>query len=475
MRIERRKSRPFLIAFLICLWGCEDNSASTANCLENASLCPRGSQCAVDTNGTPYCMPATPDGLPDATVVLVDDAMSTQGGTTDAGSDERADDGMGANSGGSENDIMGGTAGQGGGEGGTPGGMAGTPGNGSGSCGEFGILLKPSRAIEHTARVMLAVDRSGRLDDWNGWAATITGIERTLAQLGEGVQFGLTYFPGPNSQNQCAPAMVNEPVRYDSATEILDQLRALDPEGATPTHSAIQAAGEHLLQAPTSADYIMLITDGAPNCNPFQNRGEAYREVCICTTGASCLLFSDVDGLPNNNLCLDAERTTDLIAEYAALGVKTLVLGALVDAPESGSTCQRHANCPPSQKCSCDDPLGCPEGPPGQCEDVLLPTLSAFANAGDTDRVFEVNDVNGLGDAIVGAVASVQSCVYDLSDFGAFDGAIEVTIDDEIVANDTTRRNGWALDDGNLAFYGAACALIRDGRPHAISARCLPQ
>ena len=295
---------------------------------------------------------------------------------------------------------------------------------------------------------MLAVDRSGSLDDWNGWEATIAGIERTLAQLGEGVQFGLTYFPGPNSQNQCAPAMVNEPVRYDSATEILDQLRALDPEGATPTHSAIQAAGAHLLQAPTSADYIMLITDGAPNCNPFQDRGHAYREVCICTTGASCLLFSDVDGLPNNNLCLDAERTTALISEYAAQGIKTLVLGALVDAPQSGSACQRHANCPPSQKCSCDDPLGCPDGLMGQCEDVLRPTLSAFANAGRTDRVFEVNDVNGLGDAIVGAVASVQSCVYDLSDFGTFDGAIEVTIDDEIIANDTTRRNGWALDDG---------------------------
>ena len=81
MRIERTIFESFLLVFLICLWGCEDNAASTESCLENASFCPRGSQCAVDPNGTPYCMPATPDGRPDVTVVSLDDAMSTQGGT----------------------------------------------------------------------------------------------------------------------------------------------------------------------------------------------------------------------------------------------------------------------------------------------------------------------------------------------------------------------------------------------------------
>ncbi len=322
---------------------------------------------------------------------------------------------------------------------------------------------------------MLAVDRSGSIVDWGGWNAIEAGIADTLNLLGEGVQFGLTLFPSPTGgvgiRDDCTSAQLNQRVGYDNNENILRFLEIGGPETnqGTPTSTAIQAAGDHLLEAPTGADYILLVTDGAPNCNAFANEPNRHDQ-CVCTTGSSCFLFDD------NYMCLDEARTTTLIQRYADAGIKTIVLGITVDTPDPSSVpCPANRTCAPAQSCSCDSGNGCPANTTGQCQDELRPTLRAFAQAGgvsDNGNFFEVSDINDLQTAITTTAASVRPCTFDLEDIANVNGALTVTIDGNEIANDPGRAEGWYAEDGILTFYGSACTTIRDGRAHAIAATC---
>ena len=365
-----------------------------------------------------------------------------------------------------------------GGNSGTPG-SAGSQGNGGNAgaenaCRDVSILLKPSRGVEYTARIMLAVDRSGSVVDWNGWNAITEGISQTIGLLGEGVQFGLTLFPSPTGsvgvREDCRSAQVNQTVGYETQDDILRFLEIGEPRTnqGTPTATAIQAAGDHLLESPTGADYILLVTDGAPNCNAFSNEPNRHAS-CVCTT-TSCFLFED------NYNCLDSERTTQLIARYAQEGIKTIVVGITVDPPSISSIpCPGNRTCGNAQSCACDTGNGCPGSTTGQCEDELRPTLRAFAQAGGASNngsFFEVSNIDDIQNVITSTAASVRPCTFDLDDIANVNSALTVTIDGTEIPNDPNRSNGWYAENGVLTLYGNACASIRDGRAHAIAATC---
>ena len=244
----------FLLVFHL---GCGDDSATPSDCVNTPGICPEGSRCVEDTMGNGACIPDRQVGTPDA-FLLTDmgsgggnsgnqAGASGQGGASVGGGDGMggANAGAGGDTGGaSGGQTSGGSTGSAGaaaggtaGNGNSQGGNGGTDGGGSGNgdrCRDVSILLKPSRAPANTARIMLAVDRSGSVVDWNGWNATLEGIDTTMSLLGEGVQFGLTLFPhpyggqGPNSE--CRPARVDQSAGYDTADAIQRLLRAGRPE-----------------------------------------------------------------------------------------------------------------------------------------------------------------------------------------------------------------------------------------------------
>ena len=480
---------------LIAFVGCGDDSASPSSCIDDPSVCPTGSRCIVDALGQGACIPNGPTDAPDA-FLLTDMNIGSGGSTMGGGAGQGGAAGEGgtggagqAGSSGQGGAGSGGNAGQAGSGGSGMGGGTGQGGSGGGGtsdqCRDISILLKPSRAPANTARIMLAVDRSGSVLDWNGWAATLEGIDTTMSLLGEGVQFGLTLFPHPyggrGPGSECRPARIDQAVGYDTADTIRSLLMDGRPESmqATPTASAIQAAGDHLLASPTGADYILLVTDGAPNCNPFSNDPN-YRTRCVCTVPGSCFLYPTTEqGTPYNNMCLDDARTTELIRRYAREGIKTLVLGVTVDTPDVSSIpCPAHRTCYGAQACSCDTGNGCPNGTTGQCVDRLRPTLRAFAEAGglsDNGDFFEVSNLGDLPAAISQTAASVRPCTFDLEDIANVNDALTVTIDGNEIPNDPNRMNGWYAENGILTLYGNACATIRDGRAHAIAAQCEPR
>ena len=85
---------------------------------------------------------------------------------------------------------------------------------------------------------------------------------------------------------------------------------------------------------------------------------------------------------------------------------------------------------------------------------------------------FEVTDLNDLQATIQTIAGSVRSCTFDLESFGVVGNDLVLFIDNMRVENDPNRQNGWYAEDNLLTLYGDACASIRDGRAHTISAQC---
>jgi len=175
--------------------------------------------------------------------------------------------------------------------------------------------------------------------------------------------------------------------------------------------------------------YILLVTDGAPNCNSALDGFS-----CTCT-GPSCLL--------NNLNCLDDARTVAAIESAAAAGVGTYVIGY-----DTGSWAS---------------------------------VLDAMAAAGGTGRTthFPVGDGASLETALRDIGGSVVSCTYELEMPPGDIRYVRVTVDGMDVDHESVSGdgNGWRLEgDRTITLIGDDCDDLKDGESHDISivVECTP-
>ncbi len=301
-------------------------------------------------------------------------------------------------------------------------------------CTSVQLNLKPSAAS--IPRVMLVVDRSysmvGIEDRWTPIEETLS---RVTASLSETVHFGLVLFPSPDpgfvgseAEMACAPGEVNVSTGANTASDIQQWLRNAPPQMglATPTYSALDAAGRSLAQNPSGNDYILLATDGGPGCNFNMNYN-----TCECLNHA-CLL-----GLPE--MCLDNQRTVNKVQQLADDGIKTMVLGIASD----------------------------------EFMPAARSVLDGMAVAGGTaqnGRHLEVGRVNELERALTAAAGQLAPCTYDVGALAGQSEDLNITIDGEPIPRDESGRNGWDINGSDLEFFGDACNQLRDGQAHRIGA-----
>jgi von Willebrand factor type A domain len=151
-------------------------------------------------------------------------------------------------------------------------------------CGKHSV--KSDRAIPD---MLIVLDRSAsmapsgndrRTDRWRGSA---TAVSQLVTSYGTGVNFGLMTFPGGGqqgggrggfSQASCTPGEVDVEVGPDNGAAINQAISRMGPGGYTPTAATLDAALA-VIGAPTTADqdlstvkYVLLVTDGDPNCSP---------------------------------------------------------------------------------------------------------------------------------------------------------------------------------------------------------------
>lgn len=136
------------------------------------------------------------------------------------------------------------------------------------ACGAFTFKPTPKNAV-----TMLVLDRSGSMKDslpknaGTKWTVVTAALDPVVLSTQKAIQWGLKTFPTGTS-NCAVAAGVDVPVAPMNYAKMTAAIAATTPDGnGTPTGDGVRVAAAYL-QALTSTDpkYILLATDGDPNC-----------------------------------------------------------------------------------------------------------------------------------------------------------------------------------------------------------------
>ena len=260
----------------------------------------------------------------------------------------------------------------------------------------------------------LVVDRSGsmilpldmfQLHLGNKWDAMVRTLGTLVDTYENNIRFGLSLFP---SDDACAPGITDQPIKIANAGPIKQSL-AIGPDGNTPTHTTVAATRSYLASVPPGQGprYVLLATDGRPNCNPTVD-DEAGPETLAAV----------------NNLAAD--------------GIETFVVGfGDIIAADPGLLDQlANAGGKPN-----------PNGP----HDFYPATNEAELKA----VFFE----------IAGGIIA-PPCTYALQSAPDDPEHVTVTFDGTPVPRSMSNANGWNYsgDGREITFYGQACDDLRAGK-----------
>jgi hypothetical protein len=235
------------------------------------------------------------------------------------------------------------------------------------------------------------------------WTTVVSGLDAVLSGASGDVNWGLELF---NSDGNCGVAAPEVPIAPESAATIQTTIAGVTPGGNTPTKVAVNTAVAYLRTlTDTNGKYILLATDGEPNC--------------LTTTGGGGVGAgaSDVAG------------TVAAITAAAAAGFKVYVVGV---GPETGN-------------------------------------LDNFAAAGGTGHYYPALSPQDLNAALATIVGTLASCTFNLGKAPPEPNnvAVEFNHDSSLRApHDTTQTNGWDYTDStNLAIqlFGSWCDNVANG------------
>lgn len=299
--------------------------------------------------------------------------------------------------------------------------------------------------LRRNVDVMFLIDRSGSML-WNiqgqvdvppsRWSLLQDALGQVLPSLQDSVALGALFFPQPPADQQnpadlcIVPTAADVPPGAHNASAILSVFTNTQPLGGTPTFDALTVAASSLSAAAGRGDarYMVLATDGGPNCN-FTLDGDT----CTCTYPPDPTICQTANGGANYD-CLDDARTVMQMANVFATGIPIFVIG-IAD-----------------------------EGDP-----VLAQTLNAMAVAGGRplmtgpESYYSVRQPADLQAALSAVRDQVAVCAFVTPSRPDDPNDIVLSLNGVPIARDLTRVNGWDWTDvnfGEVTLFGAACASV---------------
>lgn len=308
-------------------------------------------------------------------------------------------------------------------------------------------------AIIDPPNLYFVVDRSFSMNDFlpsglRKYEAAYTAIGVMLRVIGHRVRYGAAVFPdfldplGCSPGGPAFPVTAGDPPSYAAKGEsgpvllkLIEMFENHPPEGATPTAETLRELEPDIIALPGKKTYVVLLTDGAPNCHPDLRCGV---EGCIpniehiaTTNGMLCDASLNCCDPLIGGACVDADDTEAAVRDYEQAGVDTYVVGM-----------------------------------PGS--EAYGAILGRLAIAGNTARAgttpyYAVSDTDELTFALrsIGAQVAI-SCDLPLSEAPEDPELVNVYFDDEVVPSNG--RDGWHFTgDQSIQFRGAACAKLGSG------------
>jgi hypothetical protein len=287
--------------------------------------------------------------------------------------------------------------------------------------------------------MLIVLDRSNSMEIDRHWNPVREAIYAVTGAMDRQIWFGLMVFPNAqdpgacvgSSTNQCAPAVGTlVPCAEGNFRAIRDTLGLMVTCGGTPTAETLEAAKSYLqMLSPVTGHppFILLATDGAPNCN-----AELPGASCTCTGApGSCASYS--------SNCLDDARTYAVISELRAVGIQTFVVGIAVSAWRT--------------------------------------VLDEMALRGGTGAAFMAEDAASIRTAFEDIAGAIASCEFDMRSPSpsADPGLVNFYFDGEAVPRDRDGPcdNGWAWMDEEhtrIQFCGTYCSDLLGRRVGEVTA-----
>lgn len=299
------------------------------------------------------------------------------------------------------------------------------------------------QAVIDAPNLYFVLDASGSMEApfGNGTRYTVVraAVVDLVRKLGPLVNVGAALFPRKVTDvdtchvgGQVFPVKRGDPITGEDGptTAGLRQSTLVTPKGGTPV-SATLTALTPTLTALTGRTFVVIATDGAPNCNESASCSAAG---CMgnlegqCDPSTNCCAPGGTHGPA---FCVDEEATVAAIAELRAAGLEVLVIGI-----------------------------------PGS--EAYAGVLDAMAQAGGSPRsaspfYYPVTDLDGLTETLSSIASVAVSCEFTLVDPPDEEGMTNVYLDQQMLPYDDP--NGWIWKPpSTVALLGEACDRLKGGK-----------
>ena len=287
------------------------------------------------------------------------------------------------------------------------------------------------------------LDRSGSMSEGQKWDVIRRVLGKTVLALGPRINLGAAVFPHATTGGCAAgdevmplrpgdaPAGVVGPTFYRFASS----LSAVYPNGGTPTAATLRALLPKLKALP-GRTYVVLATDGGPNCNGVGGCSvdqcipniENASSTCRAHTAPNCCDVS----LYGPKSCLDSDATVAAVKALSDANVPVYVIGVFGSGP-------------------------------------YAEVLDRAAQAGGTARAqkpfyysVDSTDAAPLASALAEISAKIAgTCVLGLH--GNVDPSlVNVFLDGHVVPKDPV--DGWTIDGNTVTLVGATCDAVMTGK-----------
>ncbi len=270
-------------------------------------------------------------------------------------------------------------------------------------------------------------------------------------------------FPPPAAADDAASDMASAM----TAMAINSKIQSIAPGGGTPTNNSLRFVGgsEGLNTADNRDDYVLLLTDGVPNCND-QNPNNCCGDTNACNAPAACQCTTNscMGGLCALG-CLDRQGVVEAAQDLQTRGIRTIVVGfgigdtlgsdqqnapeILTAVAEAGGflrQCKDNATCGTGDRC-----IIAPGSMAGLCE------RKYFRATNGTELA---NALKAISEGIRGN----DLCEFTLQAQPNDERYIAVIIDG---TNQAAGPETWAFRDAKVIFQGAMCNRLKAATQNA--------
>jgi hypothetical protein len=294
--------------------------------------------------------------------------------------------------------------------------------------------------IGDVPNIYFVLDRSGSMAEMNKWGTVQTALDQLAIALGPRAAIGAAVFPNPASDECSAGVQVFATERGNApagkAGRVVNQLSSvlarIPAAGGTPTASTLRSILPNLVALPGKT-YVILATDGGPNCNAAATCGVDTCTFNIdnpaCSPGGLNCCTDPGSGAEG---CLDSQPTIDAVQAIAAAGIPVYVVGVPGSAPYAD----------------------------------LLDTLArtgGTARAGEPQYyAIDTADQSALATALSGIAAQITgTCTLTLDSAPPAADLVNVFLDEQALPQ--SGPDGWTLDGSTVTITGASCQSILQG------------